>query len=288
MTRLQGPRYRQPVETTDPDEVRLPGGNVGGAVLVDGSVRRPTGPWTPAVHELLAHLAAVGLRGVPRVLGTDEQGREMLTYLPGRVLEPDRELPSLAQIISFAGWLREFHEAVQTFRPGTRTWRFGAASLGPDQVICHHDVATYNAAFDGDELAGVFDWDTAGPGLPVDDLAFLAWSSVPLFVPVAPATAARRLRAIAHGYASRPASSSPRGGPVIRPISAADILDGVVRRMTRATDSIEAGQRAGDPGMLNLATIGEPGRTRTSLADLARRLPAIEAELDRGNADEPA
>lgn len=59
----------------------LAGGNVGGAVLVGNTVRRATGPWTPAVHSLLGYLAT-RIPHVPRVLGIDGQGREMLTYLP--------------------------------------------------------------------------------------------------------------------------------------------------------------------------------------------------------------
>src|SRR4051794_15572276 len=46
------------------DGTRLPGGNVGGAVRVGGTVRRPTGPWTPAVHRLLGHLASAGVAAV--------------------------------------------------------------------------------------------------------------------------------------------------------------------------------------------------------------------------------
>lgn len=44
-------------------EQQLPGGNAGGAVLVDGTVRRLSGPWTPAVHALLRHLEARGFEG---------------------------------------------------------------------------------------------------------------------------------------------------------------------------------------------------------------------------------
>jgi hypothetical protein len=44
------------VTRLDEEEVVLAGGNVGGAVRVGSSVRRVTGPWTPAVHALLAHL----------------------------------------------------------------------------------------------------------------------------------------------------------------------------------------------------------------------------------------
>ncbi len=65
------------------NEIALPGGNVGGAVRVGDTVRRATGPWTPAVHALLNYLADAGLTGIPRVLGFDDRGREILEYLPG-------------------------------------------------------------------------------------------------------------------------------------------------------------------------------------------------------------
>jgi hypothetical protein len=35
------------------------------------------------VHALLRHLEDVGFDDAPRALGFDNQGREMLTYLPG-------------------------------------------------------------------------------------------------------------------------------------------------------------------------------------------------------------
>lgn len=57
-------------------------GNVGGAWRIGGTVHRTTGPWTPAVHALLEYLAPRA-EHIPRVLGFDEQGREILTFLPG-------------------------------------------------------------------------------------------------------------------------------------------------------------------------------------------------------------
>ncbi|MVZ99295.1 hypothetical protein F8568_002610 [Actinomadura sp. LD22] len=53
------------------DEVRLDGGDIGGAVRAGDTVRRATGPWTPAVHALLAHLAAHGFTAAPRPLRID-------------------------------------------------------------------------------------------------------------------------------------------------------------------------------------------------------------------------
>ena len=45
---------------------------------VGDTVRRPTGPWTPAIHALLRHLEHRGFDGAPRLHGIDEQGREIL------------------------------------------------------------------------------------------------------------------------------------------------------------------------------------------------------------------
>ena len=42
---------------------------------------------------------------------------------------------------------------------------------------------------------------------------------------------------------------------------------------------IRAGQDAGDPGMLNLATVGESERTERRLEDLRARVPEIARHL---------
>src|SRR4051812_6261963 len=69
------------------DEEVLAGGNLSHVVRVGDTVRRPTGPWTPTVHALLAHLD--GFDGAPKVLGIDEQDREILEYLPGAMAWPE-------------------------------------------------------------------------------------------------------------------------------------------------------------------------------------------------------
>ncbi|MET8007086.1 hypothetical protein [Nonomuraea glycinis] len=54
----------------------LTGGGVNEVVRIGATVRRPVGPWTPAVHGLLGHLAARGFTGAPRAHGVDERGRD--------------------------------------------------------------------------------------------------------------------------------------------------------------------------------------------------------------------
>jgi len=243
----------------------LPGGNVGGAVRIGSTVRRPTGPWTPAVHALLAYLRAHGLREVPQVLNRDERGREVLSWLPGRVVDVDTEHVDDAFVAAAMRWLRAYHELVRSYRPsGAVRWRNHHRALAEDEIVCHHDFAPYNLAEQEGVVVGVFDWDMAGPGRPVEDVAFAAWNFVPLWRDLGPVESARRLRLLCEGY----------GGmdPVV-------VLDGVLVRITAATDRIRLGQEQGDPGMLNLARVGEPARTLRALDDLGSRVPGIRAAL---------
>jgi len=247
------------------DGSRLAGGNVGGAVRIGATVRRAKGPWTPAVHALLAHLHAAGLDAVPRVLGEDERGREVLTYLPGRVVDVDTDTASVRLLVDAMGWLRRFHDAVDGFsHPGP--WRTTRRPLRAGEVVCHHDFAPYNCAVSssavGDRLVGVFDWDMAGPGTRLEDLAFAAWNWVPLFRDdEGPARSAERLLLMATAY----------GGP----FAAGQILGGVESRIERSVRVIRQGQHDGDPGMLSLGQVGEPERTARALDGLRERIPEI-------------
>jgi hypothetical protein len=69
-----GGRYESPMS-----EETLAGGNTVGAVRIGDTVHKQASPWTPTVHALLRHLEAAGVGGVPRALGFDDQGREMLS-----------------------------------------------------------------------------------------------------------------------------------------------------------------------------------------------------------------
>jgi len=165
-------------------EERLDGGNLGGAVRAGDTVRRPAGPWTPAVHALLAHLAAKGFTGAPRPLGFDEQGREVLTFLEGETVGSSKPWPAWTHaddtLDQVARWMRGYHRAVADFVPPPgAVWREGGA-WSPGLIIGHNDTAPYNAAWHQGTLAGFFDWDFAGPVTPEWDLAFAAFSWVPL------------------------------------------------------------------------------------------------------------
>lgn len=249
-----------------PAEIALPGGNVGGAVRIGDTVRRPAGYWTPAVHALLNYLADAGLDGVPRVHGYDDQGREVLDFLPGTTPGTDEQQVSDDLLVQGLRWLRRYHEAVASFRPaGEIRWRTATAVLGEEQIVCMHDFGWYNWVADGNEFAGAIDWDMAAPGVPMDDIAFCAWNTAALVDHgLAPGRAADRLRLMASAY----------GG--VEPLA---ILHAAPERAMRSVRVIRAGQLAGDPGMLNLGKVGEPERTERHVVRLRERVPAIAAEL---------
>jgi hypothetical protein len=134
-------------------DLRLEGGFDGGACLVNGTVRRVAGPWSASVQGLLAHLRDRGFDGAPLPLGLDEQGREVVTYLPGETVGSRRPWPAWTHgdeaLVQVAGWLRRFHEAVLDLDPGTdAVWR-ERGTWRPGLVIAHNDAAPYNAVAHG-------------------------------------------------------------------------------------------------------------------------------------------
>jgi mutator protein MutT len=255
-------------------EVRLPGGNVGGAIRVGATVRRPVGPWTPAVHALLAYLDVNGLDAIPHVRGIDGSGREILDYVPGDTADAHDPWPkwvwSDSLLVQTAQWLRRYHDTVAGFRaPGVTRWRFGDAPLGDDEIICHHDVSPYNlvVGFDaaGDpQLRCVIDWDVTGPAQPIDDLAFMAWNFLPCWEFHHDAEVVRRLQLLAESYGR---------------VSASDLLEGIEPRFGAAVENIFVAAAAGDEGMQNLVTAGHAEQNVIALEFFRARLPRLRALL---------
>ncbi|TQM72789.1 phosphotransferase family enzyme [Thermopolyspora flexuosa] len=190
------------------DEVPLHGGNVsGGVVRVGDTVRRPSGPWTPAVHALLAHLHEVGFRGAPRPLGIDERGREVLTFVPGEVVWPDRFalLDPPDRLARVARLIREFHDAVADFvPPPDARWQVLMPPDGETDIIAHNDLAPWNLVADGHDRFAFIDWDCAAPGTRLWDLAYAIHGFVPLSAHPTwqrpDPDAAARVRAFADAY----------------------------------------------------------------------------------------
>ena len=56
-----------------------------GIVRIGDTVRRPLRPFSLTVQAYLAHLRDAGFSGAPLPLGVAEQGREVLSFVPGDV-----------------------------------------------------------------------------------------------------------------------------------------------------------------------------------------------------------
>ena len=82
-----------------------------GVVRVGDTVRRPMTARSAFVHAVLTRLAAAGVDGVPRLLGVDDHGREILTYQQGDTgyefeVWTDDQLTRLAELV------RRIHDAL--------------------------------------------------------------------------------------------------------------------------------------------------------------------------------
>jgi hypothetical protein len=247
-------------------EERLEGGNIGGAVRVGDTVRRTAGPWTPAVHALLAHLAGKGFTGAPRPLGFDDQGREVLTFLDGETIGNRKPRPAWVHaddtLDQVARWMRSCHQAVADFVPPSgAVWREGG-TWSPGLIIAHNDAATYNAAWHQGKLIGFFDWDFAGPASPEWDLALTAFSWVPLHT---------RHFVAAEGFtdfAARPRRLDRFLRIYGWSASTGEFLDVVQARIRAHADGIRDHAASGDEAFGRLLRQGVPDALDQAIAEL--------------------
>ena len=240
-------------------EQRLSGGAVNEVVLVDGTVRRrPAAGRAEFVHRLLAHFQQQDWPGAPRFLGHDEQGREMLSYLPGYVAwrEPQPDwLRSAECLAATARLLRQCHDLTE-----------GPALAGEQEVVCHNDLAPKNTVYDDDRRPIAFiDWDLAAPGARIHDVAHLCWQYLDLGPAIRDvARAARNLRIICDAYGLD---------------DRATLLDTVYWWQERCWQGIDAAADAGEPAMIALRDAGTCDTVRAAADWLDTHRTALSAEL---------
>jgi len=208
-------------------EEPLAGGFVGDAVRVGATVRKAPPADAVFVRRLLGFFEERGWAGAPRSLGVDERGREVLSFVDGDVpwgvgASPvgDEALAAVARLV------REFHELTA-----------GSVLAGGREVVCHHDLSPGNTVFRGGLPVAFIDWDLAGPGLRVQDVAHVCWQFVPLGPGVAVVDAVRRVRVVADAYGWGDLSV---------------LVETVLWWQDRCWRGIEAGAAEGVPAMVRL------------------------------------
>ena len=178
-------------------EQRLPGGFVTPVVRAGNTVRRAPPEDPEFVNALLGWFERHDWGGAPRFLGTDERGREVLSFIDGHVAWEPVQPPSVtsdASLTRLARLVREFHDLTG-----------GTPLAAGAEVVCHNDLSPKNTVYrdSGTGMAPVafIDWDIAAPGKRIQDIAHVCWQYLDLGPGVAdPATAARRMRLICDAY----------------------------------------------------------------------------------------
>jgi len=238
-------------------------------VRLGNTVRRATGPWTPGVHALLRHLETVGFDEAPRVLGLDDTGREVLTYIDGDagIYPLPRELWSDDVLGQVARLLRHYHDCTVGFVPPPNArWQHGVRQ--PVQVLCHGDVAPYNCIYRDGRTIALIDFDWAGPGPRLWDLAEAAYRFVPLTDPGNPDTIVteqpRRLRRFVDDYGRE---------------WCAGLLDAVIERERWQIALITSRAAAGDPVQQRCQAAGHVEILAADLEHIARHRRELEAAL---------
>ncbi|TQS45576.1 hypothetical protein [Cryptosporangium phraense] len=139
-------------DRSDPSiEEPLPGGFVNAVVRTGQVVRRSPPPSAAYTHQVLSLLESRSWPAAPRLLGLDEHGREMLTYLDGFVpweRESQTVVRSNASLVAVARLVRELHDLTA-----------GSVLAAGGEVVCHNDLSPKNTVYrqaDGQWQPGAF------------------------------------------------------------------------------------------------------------------------------------
>lgn len=159
----------------------LTGGNISTVYRLGDTVRRDLKPDSTKIHKLLMHLENKGFIYAPKFFGIDEKGREILSYIEGEAgnyplkgyMWSDEVLKEIAQM------LRLYHDSVSDFLI-EEDWKSIDNTPQPFEVLCHNDFAIYNIIFNRKRPVGIIDFDVAGPGPRLWDIAYTLYTCVPL------------------------------------------------------------------------------------------------------------
>jgi Phosphotransferase enzyme family len=244
---------------SDRTEIPLHGGtaNRGLVVRVGDTVRRPARPTSRATQALLRHLDRVGFDGAPRFLGFDGDGREVLSYVPGRAITPPYPAWALtdAALVSVAVLLRRYHEAAASFDPAPYVWPDSPPPPFTGPLVLHNDPNLDNVVFRQERAVALIDFDLASPGVRVWDVAAAARLWAPLRLD-ADVTDARRGRVLHRfGLFADAYGLTPR--------ERGQLVDAVIANHDWLYEVVQAGARAGHAGFTDYWSAARDRAART-------------------------
>jgi hypothetical protein len=256
----------------DEREACFADGNLSVVRRVGNTVRREAHAWTPTVHALLRHLEATGFDGAPRVLGFDDHGRGMLSFIAGSTIPASLDgYRSDAVLLTVAQLLRRYHDASASFvAPPHASWQAMVGARSDGEVICHNDIAPYHTVMRAGMPAAFIDWDLAAPGPRQWDVAHALWRYAPLYAGEEHGTSAeraRRMRLFCAAY----------GLPVCR-----DILPTIQQRTTVTYASVAAWEAAGVAAYVRLWQEGHAKGVLHDLAYLGQHWTELEQHFQAG------
>lgn len=175
----------------------LNGGNASGDVVrIGSSVRKPWSAATSNVHHFMSMVGDAGV-DVPAVLGRDDQHRQVIEFIPGRLAKDSNPLTP-SELSRVGAMVRTIHEASAALGPRDASpWEVLIPAPG-EELICHNDLAPWNLII-GDRWVFI-DWDGAGPSTRLWDLAYAAQAFTLNDPDQAPEVSARHLTAFVEGY----------------------------------------------------------------------------------------
>lgn len=164
-----------------------------GIVRIGDTVRWPVRPFTATIQAYLDHLHSAGFTAAPVSLGIDDEGREVLSYVPGDV--PREPLPPETAgedvLAALARLIRRLHDAAQGWTaPPDAVWAVQRSGPGvpppvdaAPELVSHRDYCPGNVVFwDGLPVA-LIDFDLARPTTRLYDIANALYWWAPLYAP---------------------------------------------------------------------------------------------------------
>lgn len=181
-------------------------------VRVGDTVRRPIKASSPAVQTLLQALQEQDFDGVPRYLGKDDRGREILSFVDGQVPLPTYPAWSMthAALASVGHLLLRFHQATARIEASGVRWALDRADPQGGPVICHNDLFPENVVFRDGQAVALIDFEMAAPGRALWDVAIAVQEWAPLHAPQVRweypdnLNAIARAATLAHAYGVKP------------------------------------------------------------------------------------